>query len=188
MSLAQIGDVQGWQAMLAAAEKVTGAAGLQVIFSHGKAVRRAHLKPQALPCGLGGVVTHQNTKAFHCPGHPAAQVVQCRKAIALCVSITSRCVGHIHAYLINVVETNTSSWCALKASITPAFSAAFRRPCITPTLARGKRGAGNFLPRRPPRGPQVAVAFLYQWANNVHLPSGVYLFCKKPNMSRLFGR
>ena len=97
----QVGDLQGGQTMLAAAEKVAGAAGLQVVLCHGKAIGGGAQEFQPLLHGLAGIVADKEAPALgSAASHPPAQLVQGAQTVALGVFDHHHAgIGHVHAHL-----------------------------------------------------------------------------------------
>ena len=87
--------------MLTAAEKVAGAAGLQVVLRHSKAVGGGAEEFQPLLHDLAGVVADKEAPALgSAASHTPAQLVQGAQAVALGVFDHHHAgVGHVHAHL-----------------------------------------------------------------------------------------
>ena len=72
----EVGDVQGGQAVLSAAEEIAGAARLQIVFCDGETVVCAGEERQALAHRLGGVVGDKYTVRLARPApYTAPQLV-----------------------------------------------------------------------------------------------------------------
>ena len=73
----KVGNLQGGQAMLAAAEEIAGATVVQVVLGHLKAVGGVAQKTKPVPHGLAFVVADEDAHGLTAaPAHPATQLVQ----------------------------------------------------------------------------------------------------------------
>ena len=97
----KVGDLQRRQAVLPAAEKVAGAAGLQVVLGHRETVGGGAEEFEPAAHRFGFVVADQKAPALGgAPAHPAPQLVQGGKAIPLGVlDDHDGGVGHVHPHL-----------------------------------------------------------------------------------------
>src|SRR5699024_9517481 len=80
----EVGDLEGGEDVLPAAEKVAGAAGLQVVLGHRETVGGGAEELEPAAHRFGFVVADQKAPALGgTPAHPAPQLVQGGKAVPL---------------------------------------------------------------------------------------------------------
>ena len=120
----QVGDLQRRQTVLAAAEKVAGAAGLQIVLGHREAVCRGAEELEPLLNILAGVVADEEAPASAAP-RPTRPRSWCRalrpyrSAFSMTMTVA---LGTSTPTSMTVVDTSASSRPALKSSMTAAFS------------------------------------------------------------------
>ena len=167
--------------MLAAAEKVAGAAGLQIVLCHGKAVGGGAQEFQPLLHGFAGVVADKEAPALGCAApHSSAQLVQGAQTVAFGVFDHHHAgVGHVHAHLNDGGGHQCIQPPGLEILHDGGFFLGFQLAMHQPHPAVGQQRLGNVLVVGLD-GVQPAVRHILDGgADQIHLPPLVDLAVQK---------